>query len=79
MTKRGDGIDASRPGQRYLRPAEASLKVSMPPPAAPRTRLPAEGTWVKFDTYWSRRLHTGDVVACDPPVQVRESKRPSKE
>jgi hypothetical protein len=61
------GTDERRSGQRFVKPSREGLLVSMPPPGPARRRLPPEGAWVAWDTYWARRLEKGDVVACDPP------------
>lgn len=44
----------------FVRPCPGRL-VSLPAPAAPRTRLPAQGLWVRDDSYWRRRIQDEDV------------------
>jgi hypothetical protein len=44
----------------FVRPCPGRL-VSLPAPAEPRTRLPAQGLWVRDDSYWRRRIQDEDV------------------
>lgn len=39
-----------------------------------RLHLPEEGKEVPEDSFWTRRLRSGDVVRADPPQQAKASK-----
>lgn len=52
----------------FVRPAEG-LRVRDP---QSKLHIPTTGRWVPRDSFWLRRLRSGDVVVTDPPTEAEE-------